>query len=108
MSPIIGTRFEPRAHMNISYFAASDNEFRQQWIPPTNVLSVLLIRGGDVVNKVVAQAAAITCALSGDWSNLFITFGGTLLALVTGSLPEWKNEKWPVDTAHIINTFLLV
>ena len=30
-----------------------------------------------------------------NWTILLITTSGTLLALLTGALPQWKREKWP-------------
>ncbi|KAK0482462.1 hypothetical protein IW261DRAFT_1550340 [Armillaria novae-zelandiae] len=38
--------------------------------------------------------ATIPCALHKNWSILFITTAGTMLALITGSLPQWRREKW--------------
>ncbi|KAK0462712.1 hypothetical protein IW261DRAFT_177294 [Armillaria novae-zelandiae] len=38
--------------------------------------------------------AAIPCGLHRNWSIIFITAVGTLLALVTGALPQWRSEKW--------------
>ncbi|KAF2966729.1 hypothetical protein GQX73_g6840 [Xylaria multiplex] len=38
--------------------------------------------------------AAIPLGLYGDWSILLIAAAGTALALVTGSLPQWREEKW--------------
>ncbi|PNP73353.1 hypothetical protein FNYG_13310 [Fusarium nygamai] len=38
--------------------------------------------------------AAIPCAIFGDWGILLITVVGILLSFVTGSLPQWKEEKW--------------
>jgi hypothetical protein len=34
--------------------------------------------------------AAIPCALNGNWAILMITGAGTLLALITGALPQWR------------------
>ncbi|KAL6713621.1 hypothetical protein ACLMJK_009086 [Lecanora helva] len=31
----------------------------------------------------------------GDWAIFAITSGGTLLALITASLPQWRRERWP-------------
>ncbi|KAH7303416.1 hypothetical protein B0I35DRAFT_446753 [Stachybotrys elegans] len=33
-------------------------------------------------------------ALSGDWGIFMVTLAGTTLALFTGSLSQWKAEKW--------------
>ena len=38
--------------------------------------------------------AAIPCGLFGDWGILMITFCGIVLAFASGSLPQWKKEKW--------------
>ena len=42
--------------------------------------------------------AAIPCGVSGDWGILLITVCGTLLAIWTGSLSQWKDEKWACRT----------
>lgn len=42
--------------------------------------------------------ASIPCALYDDWSILLVTVAGTVLALATGSLPQWKFEKWACRT----------
>lgn len=36
----------------------------------------------------------IPFAVYGDWTIMLVTTTGTLLALVGGSLPQWRNEKW--------------
>lgn len=38
--------------------------------------------------------SGIPFAIERDWSTLLFTGTGTLLALVGGSLPQWRNEKW--------------
>ncbi|KAK3177384.1 hypothetical protein K4F52_009822 [Lecanicillium sp. MT-2017a] len=38
--------------------------------------------------------AAIPCGIFGDWSIFLITAVGILLSFATGSLPQWKEEKW--------------
>lgn len=38
--------------------------------------------------------AVILFGLYGDWGIFFITGAGTLLALITGSWPQWTREKW--------------
>ncbi|KAK4442921.1 hypothetical protein QBC34DRAFT_488593 [Podospora aff. communis PSN243] len=38
--------------------------------------------------------SAIPLWLYGNWTILLITACGTFLALVSGSLPQWKKEKW--------------
>lgn len=38
--------------------------------------------------------AVIPGAVDHDWNTLIITVGGTVLALLGGALPQWRNEKW--------------
>jgi hypothetical protein len=38
--------------------------------------------------------AAIPWGIHGEWLVFAITAGGTLLAFVTGCLPQWRNERW--------------
>jgi Flp pilus assembly protein TadB len=42
--------------------------------------------------------AAIPFGLFGDWGILMITAAGIFLSLLTGSLPEWRREKWACRT----------
>jgi hypothetical protein len=50
--------------------------------------------------------AAIPIATSGDWSILMITISGTAFALITGSLPQWRAEKWACRRSSP-NTYIL-
>ena len=38
--------------------------------------------------------SALPFLLEGDWSIMLVTVTGTLLALIEGALPQWRNEKW--------------
>ncbi|KAK0201164.1 hypothetical protein DFS33DRAFT_1456339 [Desarmillaria ectypa] len=49
---------------------------------------------GLVIIAVQLAVAAIPCALHQNWSILLITAAGTVLALITGALPQWRSEKW--------------
>ncbi|RYP29001.1 hypothetical protein DL767_006961 [Monosporascus sp. MG133] len=42
--------------------------------------------------------AAIPWCVSGDWAICLITIAGTLLSFLTGSLPQWREEKWACRT----------
>ena len=55
----------------------------------------LIYWSGLAVTVLQLGIAAVPFGASGDWRILLITVGGTLLALATGSLPQWKAEKWP-------------
>ncbi|KAI0542602.1 hypothetical protein GGR58DRAFT_255215 [Xylaria digitata] len=45
---------------------------------------------------IVTQAgiAVAPWVVYGDWGAAFILLSGTLLALVTGAIPQWRQEKW--------------
>lgn len=49
---------------------------------------------GLVVAVLQLGVASIPCGLYGDWGVLLITACGIILAFLTGSLPQWKAEKW--------------
>ena len=36
----------------------------------------------------------IPVIIDSDWIIVFVTFCGTIMALATGAIPQWKNEKW--------------
>jgi hypothetical protein len=42
--------------------------------------------------------ATVPFVLYREWIVLAITVGGTALALIQGSLPQWKSEKWSCPT----------
>lgn len=49
---------------------------------------------GIVVILLQLAIAAIPARLHNNWRILSVTISGTLLALLTGSLPQWRSEKW--------------
>lgn len=38
--------------------------------------------------------AAVPCGLYGDWGIIMVTGAGIILSFLSGSLPQWKEEKW--------------
>ena len=54
----------------------------------------LLFYSGIATTVVQLGIAAIPCALWNQWLILMITACGILLALASGALPQWKEEKW--------------
>lgn len=44
------------------------------------------------------SVAAIPWKMFHDWSILLITGTGTVLSVVTSSLPQWVDEKWPIQS----------
>lgn len=49
---------------------------------------------GFVVALIQLGISAIPCGLYGDWGILMITASGVSLAFLSGSIPQWKKEKW--------------
>jgi len=66
----------------------------------------LIYWSGLAVAFVQLVIAAIPIATSGNWSILMITIGGTAFALITGSLPQWRAEKWACRRSSP-NTYIL-
>lgn len=42
--------------------------------------------------------AVVPWVVSGDWGTMMVILSGTLLASITCSLPQWKDEKWACRT----------
>lgn len=66
----------------------------------------LIYWSGLAVAMAQVIVAAIPIGTSGDWTIIMITIGGTLFALVTGSLPQWRVEKWACRRSSP-NTYIL-
>lgn len=69
------------------------------WEPSTTLPSGepghdLVYWSGLVVEVVQLGIAAIPCGVYGDWCVLLVTAAAILLCLATGSLKQWRVEKW--------------
>jgi hypothetical protein len=53
-----------------------------------------LWRSGIIVVLVQLGIAAVPWAIHEEWLTFFVTGVGTLLALASGALPQWAEEKW--------------
>jgi hypothetical protein len=49
---------------------------------------------GFVVIIVQLGVAAIPWGINGKWDTFLVTAAGNLFALISGSLPQWREEKW--------------
>lgn len=54
----------------------------------------VLFWSGIVVAILQVGIASIPCGLYGDWGVLLVTCAAIILCLLTGSLSQWKVEKW--------------
>lgn len=75
-------------------------------IPAGTVKADIVIWTGLFTILVQLAVAIIPLGLFQDWAILLITGFGTVLALTTGLLPQWKTEKWACrknsKTAYIL------
>lgn len=55
MPPFYNVDLSLQSQANSSPSTTSANQLRQQWTQPTDVFNVLLLLGGDIVNKALAQ-----------------------------------------------------
>jgi hypothetical protein len=77
-----------RAGLCVSFYTPS--LIKEASIPEKD----LVYWSGFVVAALQLVIAAIPFVTFGDWGTLAITTGGIILCLVTGSLPQWRTEKW--------------
>lgn len=54
---------------------------------------------GYVIMVLQLFLASVAWEYWGDWIVFVITLGGTALALLTSSLPQWRRERWPCREA---------
>ncbi len=54
----------------------------------------ILFWSGVSITVIQLGLAAIPCGLYGDWGVLLVTAGAIALCFITGSLGQWKVEKW--------------
>ena len=79
MSPIHIVPSAQLAKPNGSHFVAATKDLRQQWMQSRDVISVLLLLGGEIVNKALAQLAG------GVLTPVTFSFGITPRFIVVGS-----------------------
>lgn len=65
----------------------------------------LVRSSGVLVTGIQLGIALIPRNIRGDWSVLYVTGAGILLAYLTGALPRWRKEKW--DCPKMKNTVIL-
>lgn len=71
MAPLLAHLIPRDSHFDPT---VTSTEFRNQWVHPSDVFSVLLILGGDVVARALAQLAG------GGLTPITFSFGTTLLS----------------------------
>jgi hypothetical protein len=54
----------------------------------------MVFRSGFFIAVLQLGISVIPLGLRGNWGIATITFGGIILSLMTGSLPQWRQEKW--------------
>jgi hypothetical protein len=77
-----------QAGLIVSFWEASATE------PAGRPGKDVLYWSGIVVMIIQLGVAAIPCGIYGDWGVLLVTASAIGLCLITGSLTQWKVEKW--------------
>ena len=82
--------------------AVTDQQLRDQWFNPGDILSLLLLIGGDIVQKAIAQLVGHEVRLPGSSIQLSLTpvafsFGWVRLQFFEHSCRFWRNE---IDAIH--------
>lgn len=80
---------KPWEPLRISVFEVIDEPGYVHGIPHRDLVWV----SGFVVIIVQLVIAIIPCAIDGEWGTFLITGFGNVLALLEGSLPQWREEK---------------
>ena len=57
MAPVANVSVSLQSNVSRGDFAFSTAELREQWLHPTDVMSILLLLGGEIVNRALAQLA---------------------------------------------------
>jgi hypothetical protein len=78
-----------RAGLCISIFVTSSShragtDIAKDWVFYSGIFTIV----------VQLSISAIPLGLYGQWDILVITIWGTILALASGAIPQWKAEKW--------------
>ncbi|KAL8797881.1 MAG: hypothetical protein Q9195_000233 [Heterodermia aff. obscurata] len=100
---------DPSPRTIVSRLAQSESQLRSQWHSPSDILSLLLILGPEVVQRALAQLsgtsglavitlqisiAVIPLALFSEWATLVLVISGIFLGSAQAALPQWRREKW--------------
>jgi hypothetical protein len=108
---------QPRA--NASQYSQTSKELRQQWTQPTDVFSILLLLGGEIVNRALAQLAGgiltpVTFSFGKSppvyrgisFSACFLLTNFRRLGFVRSSDPSSKHRRCETDAACARRTML--
>jgi hypothetical protein len=88
---------EERHRFNVNVYEAQSNNEHADRRMALGVFAIILLQLG---------IAAIPIGLERDWIILVITAAGTILAMITSSLPQWRVEKYACRT-NSQKTFIL-
>ncbi|ROV95736.1 hypothetical protein VMCG_07628 [Cytospora schulzeri] len=81
----------PFEALRVTVFELKDGgDSREQGVPALDLVWFT----GIVVIAVQLGIAAIPWGINGQWDIFLVTAAGNLFAVISGSLPQWRREKW--------------
>ena len=81
---------KPFEGLRVTVFEADNNPPTEHGVP---VLDWVWYSGFAVI-AVQLGIAAVPWGINGQWNTFLVTAAGNLFALIGGSLPQWRTEKW--------------
>lgn len=82
----------PFEALRVTFFEYEDGvSFSEQGVPVVDWVWLM----GILVVVVQLGIAIIPWAVNGEWDVFLVTAAGNLFAVISGSLPQWRREKWP-------------
>ena len=87
----IGKQWEwERKGPRVTVFEVEDNPPTEHGVPTLDWVWY----SGFAVIVIQLGIAAVPWGVNGQWNTFLVTAAGNLFALIGGSLPQWRSEKW--------------
>jgi hypothetical protein len=76
--------------LRVTVFELEDKDPKEHGVPALDWVWFM----GIFVIAVQLGIAAIPWGIKGQWDTFLVTAAGNLFAVISGSLPQWRREKW--------------
>ena len=81
---------QPFEGLRATVFELEDNDLQKHGVPVLDWVWFM----GIIVIVIQLSIAAIPWGINGRWDTFLITATGNIFAVTSGSLPQWRREKW--------------